>query len=227
MDTECKCDIIAEEDFRAALKEMKTYIDVTEEDLEKIYRIALKHASAASLIQAGAAATGKAKSPPGVGLMEVLWSWIGSAIGIGVCAYLSSRYFEPNDLTLIIGSFGASAVLVYGAVKSPLAQPRNLIGGQIISALVGVACYQWMGGAVWVAAAAGVSLAVVAMLITRTLHPPGGATALIAVIGGSKVHALGFLYAFVPVGLGVLVLLCVALVVNNLAEDRKYPEYWL
>jgi CBS-domain-containing membrane protein len=169
---------------------------------------------------------GTAKSPPGVGAGELLWSWIGSVIGIGACAFLSSTYFEPRDLSLLIGSFGASAVLVYGAIKSPLAQPRNLIGGHIISALVGVTCVKLLGGTVWLAAALAVSLAIVAMLATKTLHPPGGATALIAVIGGPKVHALGFLYAFIPAGAGALVLLLVALAVNNLAKNRKYPEYW-
>lgn len=169
---------------------------------------------------------GGAKSPPRVGLVEVLWSWLGSAIGIGICGYLSSRYFEPRDLTLIIGSFGASAVLVYAAIKSPLAQPRNLIGGHIISGLVGVACYQMFGQTIWIAAALGVSLAIAAMLATKTLHPPGGATALIAVIGGKKIHDLGFLYAFIPAGTGALILLIVALLVNNLSKNRKYPEYW-
>lgn len=169
---------------------------------------------------------GGAKSPPGIGLAEVLWSWLGSAIGIGICGYLSSRYFEPRDTTLIIGSFGASAVLVYAAIKSPLAQPRNLIGGHIISGLVGVACYQMFGQTIWVAAALGVSLAIVAMLFTKTLHPPGGATALIAVIGGKNIHDLGFLYAFIPAGAGAVILLIVALLVNNLSKNRKYPEYW-
>ena len=79
----------------------------------------------------------------------------------------------------------------------------------------------------WVAASLGVSLAIAAMLVTKTLHPPGGATALIAVIGGKKIHDLGFLYAFVPAGLGALILLIVALLVNNLARNRRYPEYWL
>jgi CBS-domain-containing membrane protein len=170
---------------------------------------------------------GGAKCPPGVPASELLWSWIGAVIGIGICGYLSSRYFEPRDLSLLIGSFGASAVLVYGAIKSPLAQPRNLLGGHIISGLVGVACYQLFGDTLWLAAALGVSLAIVTMLFTKTLHPPGGATALIAVIGGPKVHSLGFLYAFVPAGTGALVLLAVALVVNNLCKDRRYPEYWL
>jgi CBS-domain-containing membrane protein len=169
---------------------------------------------------------GTAKSPPSVGAGELLWSWIGSVIGIGACGWLSARYFEPRELTLLIGSFGASAVLVYGAIKSPLAQPRNLVGGHILSSLVGVASWQAFGGTVWLAAALAVSLAIVAMLATKTLHPPGGATALIAVIGGDKVHNLGYLYVFVPAGAGALVLLLVALLVNNLSKNRKYPEYW-
>lgn len=169
---------------------------------------------------------GGAKSPPGVGISEVLWSWLGAVIGIGLCAYLSTRYFEPRDLTLIIGSFGASAVLVYCAIKSPLAQPRNLIGGHIISGIVGVASYQLFGHTPWLAAALGVSMAIVAMLVTKTLHPPGGATALIAIIGGEKIHKLGFLYALVPAGLGALILLIVALLVNNLSKNRRYPEFW-
>jgi len=170
---------------------------------------------------------GGAKSPPGVGVTELIWSWIGSAIGIAICGYCSSRYFEPRDLSLLIGSFGASAVLVYAAIKSPLAQPRNLIGGHVISGLVGVACYQLFGGTIWIAAALAVSLAITAMLATKTLHPPGGATALIAVIGGAKVHSLGFLYAFLPAGAGAVILLIVALLVNNLSKNRKYPEYWI
>lgn len=170
---------------------------------------------------------GGAKSPPGVAPAELLWSWLGAVIGIGACGYLSSNYFEPRDLTLLIGSFGASAVLVYGAIKSPLAQPRNVVGGHVVSAFVGVACYQIFGATIWLAAALAVSFAIVSMLATKTLHPPGGATALIAVVGGTKVHNLGFLYAFIPAGAGALILLLVALLVNNLSKDRKYPEYWV
>ena len=170
---------------------------------------------------------GGAKSPPLVHTREIWWSILGSATGIGVCAWLSSKYFEPRDMSLLIGSFGASAVLVYAAIKSPLAQPRNLLGGHLISGLVGVACFHLFGGTIWFAAAAAVSLAIGAMLATKTLHPPGGATALIAVIGGAKVHKLGYLYALCPAALGAIVLLVIALVVNNLAEHRTYPEYWI
>jgi CBS-domain-containing membrane protein len=169
---------------------------------------------------------GTATSPPGVGIGEILWSWTGAFIGIGACALLSARFFESRDLTLLIGSFGASAVLVYGAIKSPLAQPRNLVGGHLVSGLVGVAACKLLGPGTWIAAAAAVSVAIALMLATKTLHPPGGATALIAVIGGPKVHALGFLYAVVPAAAGAVVLLLVALAVNNLSPSRRYPEYW-
>lgn len=170
---------------------------------------------------------GGAKSPPGAIVSEVLWSWVGSIVGIAICSYLSARYFEPHDSTLLIGSFGASAVLLYAAIKSPLAQPRNLLGGHVISGLVGAGCQHMIGDITWIAAPMAVSLAIVAMLLTRTLHPPGGATALIAVIGGSKIHKLGFLYAFFPAGAGALIMLIVALIVNNISHNRRYPEYWL
>lgn len=170
---------------------------------------------------------GGAKSPPRVGLAELLWAWTGSAIGIGICGYLSHKFFEPADTTLIIGSFGASAVLVYAAIKSPLAQPRNLIGGHMISGLIGVACFKLFGDTLWIAAFLSVSFAITAMLVTKTLHPPGGATALIAVIGGQKIHSLGFFYAVIPAGAGAVILLIVALIVNNLSRSRSYPEYWL
>jgi CBS-domain-containing membrane protein len=169
---------------------------------------------------------GGGQSPPGVGLAEVGWSWAASLVGISLCSYLSSRYFEPQDLTLLLGSFGASAVLVYAAIASPMAQPRNLVGGHMLSGLMGVLSYQLWGPTPWLAAGLGVSGAIVAMLVTRTVHPPGGATALLAVIGGPKLHALGYLYVLVPAGAGACLLLLVALVVNNLARHRRYPEYW-
>ncbi|MBM3223849.1 MAG: HPP family protein, partial [Candidatus Tectomicrobia bacterium] len=109
---------------------------------------------------------------------------------------------------------------------SPFAQPRNLVGGHVISGLIGVLCYQVYGQHLWVAEALAVSLAIVAMLLTRTLHPPGGATALIAVIGGEKIRALGLLYPLMPAGLGAMILLLIGLLANNLAAHREYPLYW-
>lgn len=170
---------------------------------------------------------GGANGPPRVGLSEIFWSMLGSVLGIAACGYLSNIYFEPRDSTLIIGSFGASAVLVYAAIKSPLAQPRNLIGGHVISAIIGVTSFQLFQEHIWIAGAVAVSVAIGAMLATKTLHPPGGATALIAVIGGDKIHAFGYTYALIPVGIGSMVLLIIALAVNNISKNRRYPEYWL
>jgi CBS-domain-containing membrane protein len=79
----------------------------------------------------------------------------------------------------------------------------------------------------WLAAAVAVATAIAAMHTTKTLHPPGGATALIAVIGGDKIHNLGYLYALMPVTAGAAILLIVALIVNNISKTRKYPEFWI
>ena len=147
-------------------------------------------------------------------------------MGIGIAALLSARFFEPRDALLILGSFGASAVLIYGVILSPLAQPRNLVGGHVLSAVIGVALFQ-ISGDNFVSAGLAVALAIVAMTLTDTIHPPGGATALIAVIGGDAVHELGFLYVLMPTGLGALLLLGVALIVNNLPKTRRYPVYWV
>jgi CBS-domain-containing membrane protein len=169
---------------------------------------------------------GGGKGPPGVRAAEIFWSWLGATAGILSCAWLSAKYVEPHALPFLIGSFGSSAGLLYGASKSPLAQPRNLVGGHIIGGLVGVASQVMFGTTTWVAATLAVSFAIVAMLATKTFHPPAGATALIAVIGGPAIHRLGFIYPFFPVGTGVLLLLLVALLVNNLSANRNYPEYW-
>jgi CBS-domain-containing membrane protein len=166
-------------------------------------------------------------SPPRVSLSEVLWSWSGAFLGIAAVAWLNQWFFAGSDLTLTIGSLGASAVLVFGAVRSPLAQPRNLVGGHVLSALVGVTCWQWLGGEPWLAQAVAVATAIALMHLTRTLHPPGGATALIAVIGSDQVHAMGYLFVLLPATLGPLVLLGVALLFNNLPAARRYPEFWL
>lgn len=165
-------------------------------------------------------------SPPKVSNTEVFWSWVGAFFGIAAIALVNQLLFDKTDYLMMIGSFGASAVLTYGAVRSPLAQPRNLVGGHVISALVGVAAFKLLHGQIWLAEAVAVATAIALMHLTKTLHPPGGATALIAVIGSDEIHELGFLYAIVPVGLGALILLLVALLVNNIPPTRRYPEVW-
>ncbi len=157
-----------------------------------------------------------------VNLGEVFWSWIGAFIGVGLVSFLHFNLVSGTDLVMLIGSFGASAVLIYGAIGSPLAQPRNLLGGHILSAVVGVSCFRLFSSQLWLASALAVATAIAVMQVTGTVHPPGGATALIAVIGSDKIHALGFMYVLVPVGVGAVLMLIVALVVNKLGK-REYP----
>jgi CBS-domain-containing membrane protein len=166
-------------------------------------------------------------SPPRVTNSEILWSWIGGFLGIALVAWINQLYFAGTDMTLLIGSFGASAVLVYGAGRSPLAQPRNLVGGHVISAIIGVTAWILFQRYPSLAAALAVATAIATMHLTRTLHPPGGATALVAVIGSDQIHDLGYLYVLVPATIGPLLLLLVGLLVNNIPRSRRYPEVWL
>lgn len=165
-------------------------------------------------------------SPPRVSNEEIVWSWIGSFLGIAAVAWVSQLYLAGLDRTLMIGSFGASAVLVYGAVRSPLAQPRNLIGGHMLSAIIGVLCWKLLNQNMWLAESMAVATAIALMHATRTLHPPGGATALIAVVGSPAIHQMGFWYVLYPAAVGPLILLLVALLVNNIPASRRYPEIW-
>lgn len=164
--------------------------------------------------------------PPRVSNEEIFWSWLGAALGIGLIAGTGSLYFAPRELPWLIGSFGASAVLLFGAPRSPLAQPRNLVGGHVLSALIGVACWQALHRYPGLAQALAVASAIAAMHATRTLHPPGGATALIASSGTQDVTELGYWFVLVPAAAGALLLMIVALVVNNLPRSRRYPETW-
>jgi CBS-domain-containing membrane protein len=170
---------------------------------------------------------GHTQSPPVVGYDEAIWSWVGSFVGITAVGLLHYRLLDATGLSMMIGSFGASAVLIYGAIRSPLAQPRNLIGGHVLSAIVGVTSFLLIGNQPWLAASLAVSTAIALMHVTKTLHPPGGATALIAVIGGESVHSLGYFYVVMPVAMGAGVMLLVALIVNNIPKNRRYPEFWL
>jgi len=159
-----------------------------------------------------------------VDFKDHFWTFIGSFAGIGFIGLLNQNVFTQSDNLFMIGSFGASSVLIYGIVNSPLAQPRNLVGGHVLCALVGVTVHYIIPNEIWLSSAFAVSLSIVIMQITKTLHPPGGATALIANIGSEKVTSLGYMYVLSPVLSGVLILLLVALVVNNMTSHRSYPK---
>ncbi|MBT7863131.1 MAG: HPP family protein [Gemmatimonadetes bacterium] len=175
---------------------------------------------------------GTRQCPPRVSWDRIGWSGLAAFCGI-YAVELGAQAMGLAAALFLIGSFGATAVLIYGAPMAPFSQPRNVMGGHLISAIVGV-------GITKLAAAAGieiafqfapalaVALAIIAMHLTRTVHPPGGASALIAVIGSSAIHDLGWWYVLCPVGAGAVIMLLVALAINNLAASAKqhYPAYW-
>jgi len=167
--------------------------------------------------------------PPRKPMSKIFWSVIGSFIGIYVMSIFSNS-FSTEDSFFLLGSFGASAVLVYGAPEVPFSQPINLIGGHVLSAFISVFLVKSFGGvlSLEILCALSVALSVLAMHLTVTMHPPGGATALIYVIGSEKIQSLGWLYPLTPIALGAFIMLLIALVVNNMSNDSKrhYPRYW-
>lgn len=166
-----------------------------------------------------------------------LWSFLASWIGIAIIEiiFTYSTTFQSHNIPMIIASFGAGAVLVYGVLEAPLAQPRNVICGHAIGAVVGVIIAQlflniqknwaWDGQqklVEWVGGATAVSLAIVIMQLTKTVHPPGGATALIATTTPSLINDSGFYIGAVL--LSAVVQVAVACLINNI--ERRYPQYW-
>ena len=157
--------------------------------------------------------------------------WISATGGlVGILAVLWASHLllgSGEGGALIIASMGASAVLLFAAPHGALSQPWPVLGGHLVSALIGVACARWLGGEPMLAASLAVALSIAAMYSLRCLHPPGGATALYAVLGGESVHAMGYGYLFSPVLLNVVVLLAVAVAFNYPFAWRRYPQRWL
>jgi len=154
---------------------------------------------------------------------EMVISSASAIIGIALVAWVSQHTVGPAGLPFMVASMGAAAVLLYAAPHSPLTQPWAFVGGHLISATVGVTCAQWVPD-LFLASGLAVGLAIFAMHELNCLHPPGGAAALVAVIGGDQIHALGYLYVVMPVGLNVLILgSAVWLTRALLRRHRKNP----
>ena len=156
-----------------------------------------------------------------LGWRERLVACIGAGLGL-LGTEAISRLALGDAAPWFLVPMGASAVLLFAVPASPLAQPWSIVGGNLVAALLGVACAQLIGDREVAAAVAG-SLAIAVMFSLRCLHPPAGAVALTAVLGGPEVRALGFGFALAPVLLNSLLLLALALVFNNLLRHR-YPH---
>jgi CBS domain-containing membrane protein len=159
----------------------------------------------------------------GATLRERLIACLGALVGIGltglICGYL---FGQGPHLPLIVAPMGASAVLLFAVPASPLAQPWSIIGGNTISAMMGMIAAHFIQDPI-IAIGVGVSLAIGAMSFTRCLHPPGGAAALTAVLGGPVVAGWGFLFPLVPVALNSCILVGLGLIFHKISR-RNYPH---
>lgn len=157
-----------------------------------------------------------------VSLGERLRASIGALIGIVITGTIASLALSGADVPLLIAPMGASAVLLFAVPASPLAQPWSIIGGNTVSALIGVTCARYVGDPM-LAAGLAAGLAIAVMMALRCLHPPSGAVALTAVLGGPAIAAAGYGFVIWPVLINSLLLLAAALVFNNLT-GRQYPH---
>src|SRR5512134_363067 len=142
---------------------------------------------------------------------EKLISALGGLAGI-LLVYLASRHYLGDGLGLmVVASMGASAVLLFAVPHGALSQPWPLLAGHVVSAAIGVTCARLLPDPL-LAAPLAVGLAIAAMHYLRCVHPPGGATALMAVIGGTAVRDLGYGFILTPVLLNVAAMLAAAVV---------------
>ncbi|MCK0192605.1 HPP family protein [Arenibacter sp. F20364] len=158
----------------------------------------------------------KESSPEHLGIHFSVISGIGGFIAIASVALLTHLTQSP----FLMAPFGATCVLAFGVPNSPLAQPRNIIGGHFISTLIGLVCLILLGNE-WYSLALGVALAISIMQLTRTTHPPAGADPIVVILGAKTLS-----FVFSPVLTGAVVITMIALIFNNLSKARKYPTYW-
>ena len=157
-----------------------------------------------------------------VSTAEILASTLGGFVGIFLISIISFHFTGASGAALIVPSMGASAVLVFAVPHGKLSQPWSLFGGQLSSAFVGVACYQLVPD-LFLASGLAVGLAIGTMHVLRCIHPPGGATALVAVVGSAQIHALGFEYVVIPVLMNTVIIFSTAFVFNSFFPWRRYP----
>lgn len=161
--------------------------------------------------------TGVGRSPLKVSSKTVFIGLLGGFLAIGILALLT----DMTTSVWLMAPFGASCVLAFGVWDAPLSQPRNIVGGHLVSTAVGLALYHLFDNKVWVIALA-VGLSIALMHLTRTTHPPAGADPIVVILAGSP-----WTFLFTPVLTGSLVIVLCALLINNLDEHRKYPTFWV
>ncbi len=154
--------------------------------------------------------------PPRPGHKNVLLAWLGGVLAIAAVAALT----DMMSAVLLLGSFGASCVLVFGYPDVPFSQPRNVVAGHVFSSAIGLV-FLHLFGPTWWAVALAVGTAIAVMMVTRTVHPPAGSNPVIVFLSQP-----GWGFLLFPTLLGALVIVCVALAYNNATRSARYPKYW-
>lgn len=160
---------------------------------------------------------GQTHNPLKVDIKDMVTALAGAFITIFILSILT----RLTHTEWLIAPFGSSCLLVFIAWNAPLSQPRNIIGGHFISTLIGLIVFHFLGNTI-LSIAIAVPLAIVCMMFTKTLHPPAGANPIIVILG-----AYQWSYLFSPVLIGSMVIVVVALLINNMRKNRAYPTFWL
>lgn len=154
--------------------------------------------------------------PQRLPLMIIGLAWLGGTLATAALALIGNW----QNVAMILGSFGASCLLIFAYPESPFAQPRNIVGGHFITTFTGLT-FLTLFGIEWWSLSLAVGTAIALMLLLRVPHPPAGSNPLIVMLGGVKWHFL-----FTPTLVGALALVVVALIYNNIGRGRHYPRYW-
>ena len=160
--------------------------------------------------------------PVNLSLKGKLLSVVSSFSAILIMALVTQKLSMGAGNPILVASMGASAVILFIIPHSPLAQPWSLVGGQLVSAMIGVACAQWFADTA-IASACAVGGSIFAMLLLRCLHPPAAATALTPVLAGDPIGSLGYGFVLMPVGLNAAIMLVMAIIINRWMLRHEYP----
>jgi CBS-domain-containing membrane protein len=160
-------------------------------------------------------------------LLDLALALIGAFVGIGGLFAVTDHVTNPHSIVLFMASFGASAVLVFGVPHGPLSQPRHVIGGNLVGAFFGC-CFKQISGTgppEWWQAALAMSLSLTAMQVLNVVHPPGGATAIVALTAKWQ-RGSHFLFMVTPTLVGSIFLVLVGVIVTNISPRKRYPQFW-
>lgn len=160
--------------------------------------------------------------PVNLSIKGKLLSVISSFIAILIVAWVTQKSGVSAAYPIIVASMGASAVILFIMPNSPLAQPWPLVGGHLVSAVIGITCVQLFTDTIFASACASGG-SILAMLLLRCLHPPGAATALTPIIAGAPVNFMNYSFVLMPVGINVAIMLVMAIFINRWVLRYEYP----